>query len=389
MDYFDLKLISHKNKKFSDVTKDIFDYVRMHHSPLGRVSITTLENNQLSTYHSEDINDNGNDHLEFKSVSLNLDMSLWKIIHTKTYRIVDDINLISQTPQITRLIQAGYVSSMTVPIVFRDKVAGIIFFNSKKPGYFTDKNIEKDFIYLAQVLSSKYIQELERRNNFKKLLQVALKISHHRDPETAQHLIRMGKYSETLARLMAHLTPKITTEFIHRIRFYAPFHDIGKYRIPDEVLFSNKIFTQEERDIMNMHPIYGEEIIDELVRVSDLNNTLVEDMLFLKNIIRFHHEAYDGSGYPDRLSQLDIPLEARIVTLADVFDALLSKRPYKEPWNISKVIHFIRDKSGTLFDPVCAKVLIDNIEDFVTIQEVICDEQPMPQEQQVRLAGYH
>lgn len=77
------------------------------------------------------------------------------------------------------------------------------------------------------------------------------------------------------------------------------------------------------------------------------------------------------------------------MTLADVFDALLSKRPYKEPWNISKVIHFIRDKSGTLFDPVCAKVLIDNIEDFVTIQEVICDEQPMPQEQQVRLAGYH
>jgi response regulator RpfG family c-di-GMP phosphodiesterase len=267
---------------------------------------------------------------------------------------------------------------MAVPIVYRENVVGVIFFNAKEIGYFSEKRRQKDFIYLAQAISSRYIQVIDRRSNFNKLLQVALKIGHHRDPETSQHLIRMGKYSEALARLLAKNFPQITTEFIHRIRFYAPFHDIGKYRIPDEVLFSDKKFSPQEREIMNKHPVFGEEIIDEVARICDLNNTPREELTFVKNIIRYHHEAYDGTGYPEGLSDSNIPLEARIVTLADVFDALLSKRPYKEPWNMTDVIQFIQEKSGTLFDPLCVKALLENINEFLSIREFICDDTPTP-----------
>ncbi len=389
MDYFDLKIISQGSKKFTDVTKDIFDYLRVYHHLLGRISVVVLENNELSTYHSEDINDSLGCHLEFKASHLKPHTSLWEIIQNQTYRVIDDMNTIKKTPQIVQLINAGYVSSMTVPIVYRDNVAGMIFFNAKSAGYFSEENIVQDFIYTAQVLSSRYIEEVEKRSHFKKLLQVALKISHHRDPETSQHLIRMGKYSELLARLLAQESSEITTEFIHRIRFYAPFHDIGKYRIPDEILFSNKVFSPKEREVMNKHPIFGEEIIDEVLRISDLNSPLIEEMRFLKNIIRFHHEAYDGSGYPDGLKQTNIPIEARIVTVADVFDALLSKRPYKEPWSIGKVMWFIKDQAGTLFDPLCTKVLVDNIEQFLSIRALICDSHTEKIDRQAQLIDCH
>lgn len=389
MDYFEFKKISQSNKKFADVTKDIFDFMRNYHPSLGRISITLLEGCKLSTYHSEDINDSEYYHLEFKAVNIKKHTSLWQLIHSKTYRTIDDIQTLKKNPQIERLILSGYMSSMAIPILYRDEVAGVIFFNARALGYFSSEKVSKDFMYIANVISSLYIQELESRSHFKKLLQVALKVSHHRDPETSQHLIRMGKYSETLARLMAKKCPKITTEFIHRIRFYAPFHDIGKYRIPDEILFSNKIFSQSEREIMKMHSIFGEEIIDEVVRTCNLHNTPDEEIQFVKNIVRFHHEAYDGSGYPDGLKQSNIPLEARIVSLADVFDALLSKRPYKEPWSVSQVIQFIKDKVGILFDPLCVEALINNLDEFLAIQAVVSDECPKPLEHQSHLVSCH
>ncbi len=119
-------------------------------------------------------------------------------------------------------------------------------------------------------------------------------------------------------------------------------HDIGKIAVSDKILLKEGRLTPEEYAEMRQHPIYGARILE------SPNNRLLE---IARNIAIAHHERYDGSGYPHGLAGNAIPLEARIVALADVFDALLSKRVYKSGWSLEESINYIRDQSGHHFDP--------------------------------------
>ena len=373
MDYGDLYKIIQSNNNFTSQVKEIFDYVRKSHPELGRISIAAYRGGVLSTYYSVFEEDHIDNSLEFKPVTVNLFSSLGDVIVNKKERYIDNLKNNYKSEHLKMLTDFGLLSSLTFPIVNKDNVIGVIFFNSSKDGFFSTSENKAHFSYIYQLISTRYIQITEEREKFQQLLDVALKIGHHRDPETSQHLIRMGMYSELLARLLADRFPEITTEFIHKIRFYAPFHDIGKYRIPDKVLFSNSIFSPEDREIMNMHPIYGEEIINDVISISGVDLNEFQEITLLKNIIRYHHEAYDGSGYPDGLNGSNIPLESRIITVADVFDALLSKRPYKEAWSISKVVDFLNSNSGKLFDPDCVEYLTKNLDSFTLIRSSIID----------------
>jgi HD-GYP domain-containing protein (c-di-GMP phosphodiesterase class II) len=165
----------------------------------------------------------------------------------------------------------------------------------------------------------------------------------------------------------------VTHPFIHRIRLYAPFHDIGKYMIPDEILYSNRRYTPQEREIMNRHTVYGEGIIDDVISLSSVNSVSSEEIAFIKNIVRHHHEHFNGKGLPDGLKGESIPLEARIVTLADVFDALLSKRAYKPAWSVEQVVEYIEENEGVIFDPQCVRVLVSNLELFLDIRATYVD----------------
>ncbi|GAK83807.1 two-component response regulator [Vibrio ponticus] len=335
--------------------------------------MVVIDGNSLSTYHTEDIT-RDEIPLEFEEIAIRQGSSIDQIISQSQYRIIDNLNKLPETRHIQMLKESGYLSSLAYPVVHRDKVIGIVFFNSKTPNLFQSEQVKKDFFYVAHIIATLKIMVFERQSHFNKLLTIALKIGHERDPETAQHLVRIGRYSEALARLLTRYKPEITTQFIHRIKCYAPFHDIGKYRIPDEILFSTNTFTPQERAVMNQHTIYGEEIITNVVSMADLTNIPSEEVTFLKNIIRHHHEAFDGTGHPDGLAHAHIPLEARIVTLADVFDALLTKRPYKEPWSVEEVVSFIKQKSGSLFDPLCVEVLLNNLDEMMHIRQTFADE---------------
>lgn len=159
----------------------------------------------------------------------------------------------------------------------------------------------------------------------------------YRDQDTSFHLKRMSNYSRIIAK---HLG---LSSHEQELIFYAsPMHDVGKIGIPDAILQKPGRLTPEERQIMNRHPEIGYEIL------SKSDSELMKKSAI---IALTHHEKFDGSGYPHGLKGEGIPLEGRIVALADVFDALASRRPYKEAWALNEVFQFVEDNSGSHFDP--------------------------------------
>jgi len=164
-----------------------------------------------------------------------------------------------------------------------------------------------------------------------------------RDKETEDHTCRVTELTLQLAQRMG--IPD--AELIH-IRRGATLHDIGKVAMPDDILFKPAPLTEEEWITMRRHPVIAAEI---LKPISHLAPALP--------IPRNHHEKWDGSGYPDGLAGEDIPLAARLFAFADVYDALTSDRPYRRAWSKLRALDFIRENSGTHFDPTIIPVFIN------------------------------
>ena len=174
------------------------------------------------------------------------------------------------------------------------------------------------------------------------------KLAESRDTDTGEHLDRISSYSELLARQLAKTTPSITESWIDQLKLASTLHDIGKVGIPDHVLLKPGKLTPEERAIIETHPAIG---ASTLAAVQDrLGSDELVTMSF--DVARSHHEKWDGTGYPARLKGEDIPLAARIVALADVYDALTSARVYKAAMSHQEARRIIADGRGKHFDPV-------------------------------------
>ncbi len=169
-------------------------------------------------------------------------------------------------------------------------------------------------------------------------LQILGKTAEYKDPETGAHVARVAHYSRLLAKEMAQ------NEKFQEIIFYAsPFHDIGKVGIPDAILLKEGKLNEGEFMLMKQHASMGYEIL----------KTSKSEYLKAGAVIAFsHHEKFDGTGYPNGLKGATIPLMGRIVAIADVFDALTSQRPYKQPWSLEKAFEFVQSEKGTYFDPL-------------------------------------
>jgi len=148
-------------------------------------------------------------------------------------------------------------------------------------------------------------------------------------------------------------------------------HDIGKVAIPDAILLKPGQLTEEETAFMRSHTTVGREIIDTMV--SEFTIDSFPHIRMLANIVELHHEAVDGSGYPHGLRGADIPIEARICAVADVFDALTSRRPYKLAWDNAAAFSMLRDMSWTKLDRDCVEALIGNGEKIDEIQAIYCE----------------
>lgn len=172
-----------------------------------------------------------------------------------------------------------------------------------------------------------------------------------RHQETGEHLRRLQLFCRKLAQEARHrpeLEPDITPEFLEHLEQSVPLHDIGKVGLPDRILLKPGLLTPEERVEMQAHTIFGAETLERVAR----EHRFAEPFLrFAIDIARHHHEWFDGSGYPDRLRGTSIPLSARIVAIADVYDALRSPRVYKSALPHLSVVDMMRAESGTHFDP--------------------------------------
>ncbi len=189
------------------------------------------------------------------------------------------------------------------------------------------------------------------------------KLADSRDPETGEHLVRMRSYSQILAEQLAENGPyadQIEGQFLELLFRSSPLHDIGKVGIPDAILLKPGRLTSDEFDQMKHHVNIGADTLTDAARHTGGGRFLT----MAADIARFHHERFDGSGYCAGLSGLEIPLPARIVALADVYDALTSPRVYKEAFDPDKSRDMIVEDSSKHFDPVVVEAFLARYGEF-------------------------
>ena len=186
---------------------------------------------------------------------------------------------------------------------------------------------------------------------------MARELSHLRDEETGAHLDRMSRYARVIARSLAD-QEHLNDEFVEFVFLFAPLHDVGKIAIPDRILLKAGKLTPEEFEVMKTHVEKGVAIINKMARTFGIGSGQHIDVL--RNIVQYHHECFDGSGYVTGLIGREIPLEARIVSVADVFDALTTKRPYKSAWSNDDAFRLLDKFSGEKFDGDCVDALAAN-----------------------------
>lgn len=291
--------------------------------------------------------------------------SLKDLASGRAPRTLNDMTVLAKgdAEHTRKILDKGYLSSHTVPIVHNDEFHGFVFFNASETDYFTDTAVHNLGVY-AQLVGLLCITEFNAIRTLQAAVKTAREISQYRDEETGCHLIRMANFARVIALEMAQ-SHDLSDEFIEFLFHFAPLHDIGKIAIPDGILLKEGPFTDEERAIMQTHVPKGVEIIEKLV--SGFKMETMPKIEMLHNIVLCHHEAMDGSGYPQGLKGDAIPLEARIVAVADVFDALTSARPYKQAWGNDDTFAFLSDKSPSIFDPECVAALArqrDKVEDI-------------------------
>jgi len=332
------------------------------------VALHNPDTDMLSTF----LHSSGEDNPLFNySMKLSEIRSLKEIADRGAPRIIDDLTALAggYNRHTQKVLGQGYKSSLTYPLYHDGSLLGFLFLNSYQSHVFTG-----DLVHLLNlfnlVISSLIIKETVRVRTLAAAIRTAQSITRHKDEETGSHLERMAHYSRLIA---ANLAPrhKLNDEFIEYMLLFAPMHDIGKIAIPDVILLKPGKLTPEEFEVVKEHPRVGQEIIDNMVKEFSFNG--FPHIQMLSNIVGMHHEAMDGSGYPGGLKETEIPIEARICAVADVFDALTSRRSYKPAWDNEKAFSVLLEMANGKLDGECVEALIGNAEKIMEIQAIFAE----------------
>lgn len=244
-----------------------------------------------------------------------------------------------------------------IPVIFvtalRDEIDETQGFDVGAVDYIT-KPISPAVVRARVKTHLSLVQAEELKKTRLQVIQRLGRAAEYRDNETGLHILRMSHFSQVIA-LAYGLSPKRAEDLLHA----APMHDIGKIGIRDDILLKPGKLTEDEFREMQRHPLIGAEIL------GDADSHLLQ---LAQQVALYHHEKWDGTGYPHGLKGEEIPLEARIVALCDVFDALTSTRPYKSAWSVEDTLAHLQAQKGRHFDPQLVDLLEQELPKILEIR---------------------
>ena len=365
-DYQDTLAELNQNTLLSEKIRFIHGVLKKRFSFIARIAVALYDQktDMLKTF----IDSSGGDQpLVHYQALLSDSPSLQEILLEGGPRVVNDLDLFSEgVHDHTRsIISQGYKSSYTLPMYVNSVFFGFTFFNAYEKAPFSPDVLHYLDLF-GHLVSLVVSNELTMVRTLFSTLQAARHITHFRDMETGAHLDRMSHYSRIIAMELADRYG-FSDEYIEQIFLFSPLHDIGKIGVPDKILQKPGKLTDDEFKQMQKHTEQGRAIIDTLMEDFGLDTFPHIDML--RNIAHCHHEAVNGSGYPQGLQGDQIPIEARIISVADVFDALTSRRAYKERWTNDEAFAMLERLSGVKLDVECVQALIRHREEIEQIQD--------------------
>ncbi len=220
-----------------------------------------------------------------------------------------------------------------------------------------NRELEKNVDQLVKYSSQLNITHQELQYAYLDTINRLVAATEYRDEDTGEHIVRISRYCTLIAEKL-----ELPRETVELIQYASPMHDIGKIGIPDHILLKADRLTREEFEIVKNHTTIGASILE---------NSRADVLKLSREIALTHHEQYNGKGYPHGLAGEEIPISGRILAIADTFDALTSKRPYKSPYPTEIAVNIIKSKRGKHFDPEITDIFIDNIDVIKRIKDEI------------------
>lgn len=358
--------VLHEPLSLSEKLRCIHGIVREHLGLLDRVAVASYdaESDMVKTYLSSDDPDCPTTISHYQK-RLADSPSLMEVANSRMPRVVRDLEIFgADGPVIEKLKDQGFGGSYTMPMHVSGRLVGFVFFNSRRGLVFNTQSIS--FLnMIGHLIALTVTAELVQLRTLTASVRTAAAFVRSRDFETGAHLERMAHYARLIALGVAdHYC--LDDSMVEHIYLFAPLHDIGKIAIADQILLKPGKLTEEEFEEMKRHTLKGADIIDSML--GNLGFMETPDGTILRNIALYHHEALNGSGYPSGFGGMEIPVEARITGVADIFDALTSHRPYKEAWSNGEAFAELRRLAGSKLDPVCVDALEARTEEILSIQ---------------------
>ncbi|WP_224067556.1 HD domain-containing phosphohydrolase [Vibrio penaeicida] len=325
---------------------------------VDRISFTLYDAHLdlLRTYAESDTDGNTLSHHEYPFSECR---SLQECANKNLYRVINDIaTTVNSNRHHSRwLIEQGYLSSFTVPTYHHNQFIGFINFNSHQSHVFSPQ-VQNELMPFCEQINFTINSEYSLVHSILTSAELTRDIYPGAQSDSDEHILRVSLYAKLIALEVSELY-ELDDETIEHIHLFSRLHDIGKIALPDTLLLKPITLNAQERKVMESHVDKGLIIINKILH--NLGSPKHPCIQVLKDIMAYHHEFLDGSGYPNGASHSDIPVSARIVAVANIFDALTSHRPYAQTWCVtSALLELEKMVADGKLDGNCVNVLRDH-----------------------------